>query len=753
MGKLFNSGIIAHNVESVNGQTGKVVITKSDIGLGNVDNTSDMDKPISTATQAALDDINSRLVSAFHYRGSVATYADLPSTNVEEGDVYNIVQADPAHGVDAGDNVVWVEAKDGVAAHWDVLSGIVDLSIIEQNIANLESGLADEEDARVAADETLQEAISAQETALAGKQDTLVSGTNIKTVNGNSLLGSGNVDIDALPSQTGQSGKFLTTDGTSASWANVSIPENIYTSDNLVQGNNIEIIKKVNPYVIDSNTFALFHYNNSIIADAGVGSTFTDYNTYYTRVEANPGQLSLIGAGTWGGYTFVEVTNTVRHFGQNVGMLRGVDDAGPRCVTIDRRNNSAGYNFSGYIATGAITVDVWAKSDYDNIDTSVVAFSLAEEYDKTRAIKFRKNSVTLYADADYNLIETNVLKTESLSTPIVFSDWNHYAFTYVLGENTCKCYGYVNGKCVLSYTDSTPLNVLRFGCSYSDIPLFGISTGSSSNSANAYLQELRIQMQDCYGGQDFNVPTQPYTTGEDEPDVYQINNTMSAPSVMTGATASAAGTSGLVPAPAAGDQAKYLTGAGTWEQPSGLQNTATGTSSLTILGTASTGSSNINIGVSSQAISDNATAIGKSATAGYRSTAVGSSAKTEQSGIAIGSSATALGTASVAIGASANTNSTKYSVAIGLQAITTANRAIQIGTGTNSTANTLSVGLDASHNYQLLDATGTIPAARLPSTVVQSTNVTNIVKLTQAEYDALATKDENTFYVIYTPAE
>lgn len=54
-----------------------------------------------------------------------------------------------------------------------------------------------------------------------GAQDTLVSGTNIKTVNGNSLLGSGNVDIDALPSQTGQSGKFLTTDGTDPSWADI----------------------------------------------------------------------------------------------------------------------------------------------------------------------------------------------------------------------------------------------------------------------------------------------------------------------------------------------------------------------------------------------------------------------------------------------------------------------------------------------------------------------------------------------------
>ena len=59
---------------------------------------------------------------------------------------------------------------------------------------------------------------------LALKQDTLVSGTNIKTVNNNSILGSGNIDIDALPSQTGNTGIFLTTDGSAASWATISFP-------------------------------------------------------------------------------------------------------------------------------------------------------------------------------------------------------------------------------------------------------------------------------------------------------------------------------------------------------------------------------------------------------------------------------------------------------------------------------------------------------------------------------------------------
>ena len=62
---------------------------------------------------------------------------------------------------------------------------------------------------------------AANKTTWNNKQDALVSGTNIKTVNNNSLLGAGNINIDSLPAQSGQSGKFLTTNGTAASWANV----------------------------------------------------------------------------------------------------------------------------------------------------------------------------------------------------------------------------------------------------------------------------------------------------------------------------------------------------------------------------------------------------------------------------------------------------------------------------------------------------------------------------------------------------
>ncbi len=51
---------------------------------------------------------------------------------------------------------------------------------------------------------------------------------------------------------------------------------------------------------------------------------------------------------------------------------------------------------------------------------------------------------------------------------------------------------------------------------------------------------------------------------------------------MKGATASAAGTAGLVPAPAAGAQAKYLRGDGTWQTPPTPANDVSLSSNITV---------------------------------------------------------------------------------------------------------------------------------------------------------------------------
>jgi hypothetical protein len=58
------SSLSPSGVVSVNSRTGNVVLTKSDVSLSNVDNTSDVNKPVSTATQTALNAKQDTLVSA-----------------------------------------------------------------------------------------------------------------------------------------------------------------------------------------------------------------------------------------------------------------------------------------------------------------------------------------------------------------------------------------------------------------------------------------------------------------------------------------------------------------------------------------------------------------------------------------------------------------------------------------------------------------------------------------------------------------
>jgi hypothetical protein len=73
-----------------------------------------------------IDEITEAATKVFTYKGSVDTYAELPVSSdeitINVGDVWNVVNADAEHGINAGDNVVWTGDS------WDNLSGIIDLS-------------------------------------------------------------------------------------------------------------------------------------------------------------------------------------------------------------------------------------------------------------------------------------------------------------------------------------------------------------------------------------------------------------------------------------------------------------------------------------------------------------------------------------------------------------------------------------------------------------------------------------------------
>ena len=72
-------------------------------------------------TTATLDNyaLKSDVASAVKYKGSVKMYAELPTTGMEVGWMYNVQEADDEHGIKAGDNVVYN------GNGWDNYSGTV----------------------------------------------------------------------------------------------------------------------------------------------------------------------------------------------------------------------------------------------------------------------------------------------------------------------------------------------------------------------------------------------------------------------------------------------------------------------------------------------------------------------------------------------------------------------------------------------------------------------------------------------------
>lgn len=155
-----------------------------------------------------------------------------------------------------------------------------------------------------------------------------------------------------------------------------------------------------------------------------------------------------------------------------------------------------------------------------------------------------------------------------------------------------------------------------------------------------------------------------------------------------------------------GNSGKFLTTDGSaisWGDA--LKNTATGTDSLSILGTPVTANYSVAIGASSKASSNSSLGIGVSARADSSyATAVGASTYATNYATAVGNSADARNNA-LALGHDAKANQNTIQLVCG-----------DYGR-TNSDANTLKVG-NNNGNYEMMSADGTIPTDRFTSTPV-----------------------------------
>ena len=201
---------------------------------------------------------------------------------------------------------------------------------------------------------------SSIQTQLNNKQDTLVSGTNIKTINNNSLLGSGDITIDSLPSQSGQSGKFLTTNGTTASWSTVSIPtvDQIFDSTSTNAQSGVAIGNELVNYVNGRNGNIEIS-NDGVLAD--ITYSYIDNDTLQEQYSVQVG-ATMMGHGTLIGAKDYTDSEDLKEFGVAVipeGF--GISD-GNQNVLLNISNNNLTVNGTEVALTTDIP-DISTKQD------------------------------------------------------------------------------------------------------------------------------------------------------------------------------------------------------------------------------------------------------------------------------------------------------------------------------------------------------------------------------------------------------
>ena len=85
----------------------------------------------------------------------------------------------------------------------DIAASTAIEDVIYPKLNQIESGKTDVSAFTAHTADTTIHVTSEDKTTWSGKQDALVSGTNIKTINGNSLLGSGDITVQSLPTVSG----------------------------------------------------------------------------------------------------------------------------------------------------------------------------------------------------------------------------------------------------------------------------------------------------------------------------------------------------------------------------------------------------------------------------------------------------------------------------------------------------------------------------------------------------------------------
>lgn len=239
------------DVDTIEGRT--VSETKADLSLDNVTNTSDANKPVSTAQQTALD-LKAPLASPT-FTGTVT----VPDGSFALAKLANMATASLIYRKTAGAGAPEVNTlatlKTDLGLTGTNSGDQTSIVGITGTIAQFNTAITDGDLATgggtATGTNTGDNATNSQYSGLAAsKQDTLVSATNIKTINGQSVLGSGNLSVSGSTTLTEQADPATPNANEFAYYAKKFAGRGVFTTIN-----DDGLISPMQPAIYDNATY------------------------------------------------------------------------------------------------------------------------------------------------------------------------------------------------------------------------------------------------------------------------------------------------------------------------------------------------------------------------------------------------------------------------------------------------------------------------------------------------------------------
>lgn len=270
---------------------------------------------------------------------------------------------------------------------------------------------------------------------------------SVKTINGQSIVGTGDVTVGGLPDQTGQSGKFLTTDGTDASWSDkplvnsatgnvnalaikgtasginsVSIGQNSSTSANqtaVAIGSNSKVFKISGVSIgggsevrgdmgiaIGANTYVQANYSVAIGLDAAVTAT----NAIQISAHNYDGGRNVVNSDA----NTVKIANANGNF-----EIMSADGTIPEARLADTTNATAGQ---------VLTLD-------SNLNAVWQAGGSGSSYTAGTGINITNDVISTD-----NRVFRNTTNDDGLGTSVGIVGTSNYVYQTIIGYN-CAAYG------------------------------------------------------------------------------------------------------------------------------------------------------------------------------------------------------------------------------------------------------------------------------------------------------------------------